>query len=78
MRTPDTAKIPTAAMIPTILLPPVDYLFYLFCWPDQCSDLRLFLSDKKITLFWLIVKWFFCMSDIINTNTHSLSARMMM
>ena len=33
-------------------------------------DLRQKFTDKKITLLQLIVKWFFCISDIIKTNTN--------
>ena len=61
-------------MIPTILLPPVNdcfLCFYMFYRLHQHADVRLFLSDKKITLSQLIVKWLFCMSDITKANIES-------
>ena len=46
----------------------------MLCRPDQNADVRLFLSDKKITLTLLIVKWFFCISGIIKTNIKRIYA----
>ena len=59
VRAPDTAMIPATAMIP-------------ICWPRQHADVRLSLSDKKITLLWLIVKWLFCISGITKSNMQNL------